>query len=463
MKNRFTGIMNVFKFSYIQTVKSKAFVVVMSIMLCLGLFALPVVTAITRATKDDSEKVNADIIGKVYVCDQVTDGKLAENLVDIIGTSETYKDKECIIVSKDDYENTYDAIKASKNGDVLIDITYDNNPESLNYGFSYVVFYGEKVDDLREASEEFSLYIDGIHNQVIAKTFSQTEEGADLLSYKFESDVVLIDTEGNVVEKEIALDMVQYWVSYGFLMVSIITISILGAKISEQIITEKSSKVIEYIMTSIKPMALITGKVLSSVAIMMTMLFATLASLVGSVFINGALFKEADGSMALPGFVKMLIEENVLEGLNIINVISSLVVFALGFILYAYLAGIAGATVSKVEEMADGLKIFTFAMLIGAYTVITYLASAVAGADWGMVVDFLYVFPLTSPFIVPASLFIGKISIGIALLSVAALVLTIVLLMFFVAAVYEYLIYYNGSPVKIKELIKIVTKKGGAK
>ena len=80
MKNRFTGIMNVFKFSYIQTVKSKAFVVVMSIMLCLGLFALPVVTAITRATKDDSEKVNADIIGKVYVCDQVTDGKLAENI-----------------------------------------------------------------------------------------------------------------------------------------------------------------------------------------------------------------------------------------------------------------------------------------------------------------------------------------------------------------------------------------------
>ena len=140
-----------------------------------------------------------------------------------------------------------------------------------------------------------------------------------------------------------------------------------------------------------------------------------------------------------------------------------MVVFALGFILYAYLAGIAGATVSKVEEMADGLKIFTFAMLIGAYTVIAYLASAVGGADWGMVVDFLYVFPLTSPFIVPASLFIGKISIGIALLSVAALVLTIVLLMFFVAAVYEYLIYYNGSPVKIKELIKIVTKKGGAK
>ena len=131
--------------------------------------------------------------------------------------------------------------------------------------------------------------------------------------------------------------------------------------------------------------------------------------------------------------------------------------------MFGFLAGIAGATVSKVEEMAEGLKIFTFAMIIGAYVVIAYMSSATAGADWGAFTNFVYLFPLCAPFIVPSSLLLGKMSIGLGLLSGAILIVMIALLMIFVATVYEYLIYYNGSPMKLKELIKIFRKKGGAK
>ena len=63
----------------------------------------------------------------------------------------------------------------------------------------------------------------------------------------------------------------------------------------------------------------------------------------------------------------------------------------------------------------------------------------------------------------PSSLLLGKMSIGLGLLSGAILIVMIALLMIFVATVYEYLIYYNGSPMKLKELIKIFRKKGGAK
>ena len=460
MKNRFTGIMNVFKFAYIQSVKAKTFIVVMTILCGVALFALPVVTGVTRLGKDDTDGTKTELIGSIYVCDQTFDGKIAKNMVDIIKKNPEYSEKNCIVVSAEDYDKTFDAVKKSKDGDVLVNIEYCNDAESLDYGFSYVVFYGEEVKKLDEASDELAKYIDDIHNEVLAKTFALTEAGVQLLSYDFSVEATMLDEDGNVVEEEVLLDQMQYWISYAFLMVSIVSFSILATKVSENIVTEKSSKVIEYIMTSIKPMALVTGKVLASVAIMFTMLAGIIVSFIGSIFINGILFREADGSMMLPGFVKTLIEENAFKGVSVVSVVASMLVLALGFMLYGFLAGIAGATVSKVEEMAEGLKIFTFAMIIGAYLVLGYLASATGGADWGALKYVVYLFPLCSPFIVPAYLFIGKMSIVIGLLSSIILIVMIVLLMYFVSGVYEYLIYYNGSPMKLKELIKIFKRKG---
>ena len=460
MKNKFTGIMNVFKFAYIQSVKAKAFVITMSILCGLALFALPVITAISRAGKDEVDKSKIDLIGSIYVCDQALDGKLAENLVDIIKENSAYSDKNCVAISAVDYDKTFDAIKMSKNGDILVNIEYDTAMDSLSYGFSYVVFYGEEVDKLDEASDDFAMYIDGIHKQALGKIFAPTEEGAELLSYEFITESVMLDEEGNIVPEEVALDEMEYWIVYAFLMISIFAISLLGGKVSEQIVTEKSSKVIEYIMTSIKPMALITGKVLASVAIMFTMVVGVVVSFAGSVLINGVTFREADGSMELPGFIKSIIEQNALEGMSILGILASILVFTLGFVMYGFLAGIAGATVSKVEEMAEGLKIFTFAMIIGAYVVIAYMSTALGGADWGAFTNFVYLFPLCSPFIVPASLLLGKVSIGIGLLSIGILLVVILLLMIFVSGVYEYLIYHNGSPLKLKEIIKMFKRKG---
>jgi ABC-2 type transport system permease protein len=167
--------------------------------------------------------------------------------------------------------------------------------------------------------------------------------------------------------------------------------------------------------------------------------------------------------MYIPEFVKAITDKQLFEGLSVINVVSSVFVFILGFIVYGLLAGVSGAMVSKIEEMAEGMKLFSFAMIIGAYIVIAYMSTAMTGNDWGVVTNFVYLFPLCSPFIVPASLFLGKMSVGLGLLSVGILLVTMVLLLYFVSGIYEYLIYYSGAPLKLKELIKLFRKKGGAK
>lgn len=460
MKNRFAGFTSVFKFAYAQSVKTKAFVITMVVLCVVALAALPVITAFSQGDDSEKDETKAHIIGDVYIEDNVFEGKLADKLVEKLKLSEDYKDKELIIAAAENHEETYNTVTASESGDVLVQIDYNSDATAMDYGFNYVVYYGENTDELDEASDSLAFYIDELHETILAELFLKDQSGAELVTYSYTMEVMQVDKEGEIVPEEGFLEMSEYWVTYAFIMVGIFAISIVGSKVSEQIVTEKSSKVIEYIMTSIKPMALITGKVMASIAVVLTMIVAVFAAFLCSIPLNGVLFPTEDGSMVVPEVLQYLIDGEVMAGANVFNIIIALIIMILGFVFYGFIAGIAGATVSKVEEMAEGVKMFTFAMIIGAYLCLAYVVSASMGAgDWGVFSNVIYLFPLTSVFILPAYLLLGKVSVAIALIGIAIMIICILLLMIFVSGIYEYLIYYNGSPLKFKDLIGIFRNK----
>lgn len=460
MKNRFAGFTSVFKFAYIQSVKTKAFVISMVVLCAIALASLPVVSAFSSGDDSEVDEEKTELIGKIYVEDNAMEGKMAEALVDVLKENEDYVSKEFSIIDKEKHDDTFKAVKDSKEGDILVQIEYDSDLDSINYGFDYIVYYGENKEDLDEASDMLAYYIDSIHKEILADVLLNDKDGTELVTYEYTTEVINVDEHGEEVPDESALDMSEYWVTYAFLMVGIFSISIVGSKVAEQIVTEKSSKVIEYIMTSIRPMALITGKVIASIAVVFTMVGAILLAFVGSVLLNGILFRAEDGSMMIPEVIKLILDGSLMEGANLLTVIVAIVLFALGYVFYGFIAGIAGATVSKVEEMAEGIKLFTFAMVAGAYVCIAYIMSANMGAgDWGVATNVIYLLPLTSIFILPAYLLIGKASLFIGILAIVIMIICIIFLMIFVSGIYEYLIYYNGSPLKFKDLIKIFKNK----
>jgi ABC-2 type transport system permease protein len=64
-------------------------------------------------------------------------------------------------------------------------------------------------------------------------------------------------------------------------------------------------------------------------------------------------------------------------------------------------------------------------------------------------------FPLSSPFLLPGSILVGKVGAPLIAASILLLAVSIFLLFQFVAKVFETLILHNGNKIKIKELIKI--------
>ena len=63
---------------------------------------------------------------------------------------------------------------------------------------------------------------------------------------------------------------------------------------------------------------------------------------------------------------------------------------------------------------------------------------------------------------VPAGILTGYVSLVSGLISTAILCVTVVLVTIFVANIYESIIYYNGKPLKIKDIIRISKEKKAA-
>ncbi|MDF2514246.1 MAG: ABC-type Na+ efflux pump permease component-like protein, partial [Herbinix sp.] len=221
--------------------------------------------------------------------------------------------------------------------------------------------------------------------------------------------------------------------------------------------TEKSTRVVEYLLTSIKPLALMVGKILATLIAVLIQMISMVIMVFVSNLISGTLSAGNESTL-----MSEYLPKNIFENINVFNIILCFLLVILAFIFYATLAGLAGATVSKMEELNEGLTLFTFTNIIGAYIAIGALGTLM-GSGLNTFVTFALLFPLSSPFILPGAIIIGKVSAPIIAAAIALQIVFILLLFKFVAAVYETLILHNGNTIKIKELMKIskLVRKGG--
>ena len=218
-------------------------------------------------------------------------------------------------------------------------------------------------------------------------------------------------------------------------------IIIAGSKVAELIVTEKTSKVMEYLLTSIKPLALLLGKVVGTLLIVFTILGALLVSFIGSLVINYSLSGGEGGFW--PEIFTSIWDSEVLRGVTIANILISIVMVLLGFIFYGFIAGLAGATVSKIEELAEGLKLFTFTVIIGMYLVIALMMFSNMGDGMGTFDYVVYYLPFSSVFVVPIYLLLGKLSFQMGLISMLILAVSTVVVWLFVTKVFANVLYHN--------------------
>lgn len=432
------GWKNVFSFTLTQTLKSKAYIVSNIIFLLLVLISMPIITMFTSKGTEEADTVNP--IQKVYINNETSLPDMEFSAVKENGLMShiTFEPLQ------EDYNTVADRIEAKEQDSVILTITEDQGMYSL----SFVKSSKGPVGDLSLSQLGEAVAAD--FKSIRIANLGITDEQVAMLQAPIETTVSKTDVEGNVITKvDTSISSAEYWLMYGILFIVMMVTTMAGSQIATSIVTEKSTRVIEYLLTSVKPLALMVGKVLA----MLLAVLVQMGAMVVMIFISNTISSYMSGGNA-NSVLSQYLPSDIFQNLNIINIILCLIMVLLGLVFYATLASMAGATVSKLEEMNEGLTLFTFTVIIGAYIGIA-AANILMGAGDNAFVTFSFLFPLSAPFILPGAILVGKASLLIVAVAIVLQIVFIILLFLFVAKVFETLILHNGSTIKLKELIKL--------
>lgn len=246
-----------------------------------------------------------------------------------------------------------------------------------------------------------------------------------------------------------------FWVQYGYSILAMILCLMSASYVIRAVVEEKDSRLVELLLVSVKPMALLAGKILAVMAFTFGWLLAMLAGfgvscgLTAGLMGPGVLQKQLSGLLAAVPRV----QEDLWQAAGVLLVL--LVSLGLGYLTMSLIGGVAGACCSGMEEAGEATGPVMLLTMAG------YLASCVVGAvPSGPVAVFSTLCPIVSIFCAPVQFAGGNVPFWLVLASWAIQAAVIWGLLTLASQVYAGLIVHRGSRVKLRELMSMA--KGGA-
>lgn len=193
-------------------------------------------------------------------------------------------------------------------------------------------------------------------------------------------DVMNIQIEGKV--ENLGKDQVQnFFYTYIMIFALYMVILLYGQLVATNVATEKSSRAMELLITSVKPTSMMFGKVIASCLTG----FIQLSAVFGSAFV-------------LYNINKRHWQDNILIE-SIFNIplevlAYMLVFFVLGFLIYAFMYSAIGSTASKLEDINTSVMPITILFIIAFLVVIFSMSSG--NVDNVLMAVCSYI-PFTSP------------------------------------------------------------------
>ena len=211
-------------------------------------------------------------------------------------------------------------------------------------------------------------------------------------------------------------------------------------QVSSSITTEKTSKIMETLVTSTSPRTIILGKTIG----------------IGLVGLAQMIVIVATALISAKAFLEPELLENALDMSNITPYlgIMTAIYFILGYLAYALLYALTGSTVSKPEDIQSANTPVALLAVIGFY--LSYFTMMNPTSDLNL---FASLFPISSPFCMPFRIMMGLASIRDVALSIAILIVTIVVISHIAIKIYSNAILNYGTKMTFKDIIKVYKDK----
>lgn len=426
----------VFKFTVSQQMKGKAFKVSSTIIL-LSVFILVSLINIIPAFSDESNNENTETkqeisIDNLYFLD---DANLNLNIENSLKT--IYPNLN-VTMSNESKESMIKNIENTNDKSVFAYIKKDNSSYSLD-------LYSPKNKELvnsNDANMLISTLSISIQNLIMTKEGLTPEQIAKVTTP--------ITTNTYIAGEENSFTTLLKHMILPIIVCTLLfyIIYFYGYWVANSIVSEKTSRIMELLLTSTKPLELIVGKCVGMGVLAIGQFLIIIVTALASFYISGFFVTKFINSQA-----KMLDISLLLSGITVTDILWIIIFFVLGYTLYAIFNALAGATVSKLEDLNVALMPVSFISIISCYLAMFGLSSP--DSLVGKIATYM---PFSSPFFLPTLVFSENIAVSKILISVAILIATIILLVFFTSRVYSVVILQTGNRVTISDLFSIFKK-----
>ena len=443
-----TSWMDVFSFTFMQQLKSKAFKIasiLIGAIIFVGIFLL--LTISMKRLEEDKAFTGIDNIGEVFILDETKDFSEINNLIDSYSKSaEAHPDFEKIkFTSKDSTNSITEVMNQLSNltNALLINIKRNDDGILLNA----LVPENTAITD-REIEILFENLLPIFEMYKISQSGLSEEQLTILLTPTISSYLVAGEEETSIGE-----ELVKYLLPMIYSFALYILLIVYSQSIMNSLLIEKTSKLTEMLLTCIRPRMVITGKILAMAAIaIMQFLFWVACGILGFVVGDIVLTsKYSDYTNPILEVIDLVQKNSDGMAFSILAIIFSLLALVLGFLFYFSFAGVVGASLGKAEDISSGTGIFYLPVII--FGMAAMMAPALDGTFWAKFMNF---FPFSSPFVLAANIINGRLGILAGIISMGILFISTIICFMLAGKLYKGLIFFKGEKLTIGNVVKAI-------
>jgi len=335
--------------------------------------------------------------------------------------------------------------------------------ESVEKGSEVTMFY-KKQPGITTISKIERTIESVIRSAEIQRRFKVSKEQISEIQPNITVKPISIDAEGDEESKNVAI-----MTGIGFFAAILIYFFIFmyGIQIMRGVIEEKTSRIVEIIISSVKPFELMMGKIIGIALVGLTqfLLWSILTSIIYSI-IMGVFGVDAGSMSQSTEMMKEAGMPDVSNPLQLVNdgiaslpilqiFVSFLFYFIGGYLLYGALLAAIGSAVDSEADTQQFMLPITIPLIFSFV-----VAQTVVENPDGSMAFWLSLCPLTSPIIMMVRIPFGGVAAWELILSMVLLILGFLGTTWIAAKIYRTGILMYGKKITYKELWKWLFYKG---
>ena len=337
------------------------------------------------------------------------------------GTLESLKKLDTgyeIQISNENYEKIKEKIENEEIDSAIIVEKQDENIK-----IRYIV---KSATMMSGVPEDIISTLNTLYTNIQINKLGLTEEQLKSITPNFEFALEQTDEEasGNVYAMML-LSLVLFYAIY-----------FCAYQVSSSITTEKTSKIIETLVTSTSPKTIVLGKTLGIGIVGLLQMIL----LVGTALISAKTFLEPD---ILDSIIDV---SKITPYLGIITIIY----FIFGYFEYALLYALTGSTVSKPEDIQSANGPVAILAVIGFY--LSYFTMMNPASELNI---FASILPISSPFCMPFRIMMGLAKPTDVIISIVILLITGIIIAKIAIKIYSNAILNYGTKMSFNDILKM--------